>query len=79
VAEVSRDADNDLLVVVVNAGKFEISNFTVYVDGSKTNIINKPRDPLGSGQITVIQTDWKKDYKEVLVQTSNVNATYQTQ
>ena len=76
VADVDRDADNNLLIVVVNAGKLQISNFTVYVDNSTTNIINKPRDPLESGQITVIQTDWKKDFKEILVQTSNVNATY---
>jgi hypothetical protein len=76
VADVDRDADNNLLIVVVNAGKLQISNFTVYVDNSTTNIINKPRDPLGSGQITVIQTDWKKDFKEILVQTPNVNASY---
>jgi len=76
VADVDRDADNNLLIVVVNAGKLQISNFTVYVDNSTTNIINKPRDPLGSGQITVIQTDWKEDFKEILVRTPNVNATY---
>jgi len=76
VADVDRDADNNLLIVIVNAGKLQVSNFTVYVDNSTTNIINKPRDPLGSGQITVIQTDWKKDFKEILVQTSSVNVTY---
>lgn len=76
IADVDRDANNDLLIVVINAGKLQISNFTVYVDNSTTNIINKPRDPLESDQITVIQTDWKKDFKEILVQTSSVNATY---
>jgi len=76
VADVDRDADNNMLIVVVNAGKLQVSNFTVYVDNSTTNIINKPSDPLESGKITVIQTDWKKDFKEILVQTSSVNATY---
>jgi hypothetical protein len=46
VADVDRDADNNLLIVIVNAGKLQVSNFTVYVDNSTTNIINKPRDPL---------------------------------
>jgi len=76
VADVDRDANSNLLIVVVNAGKLQVSNFTVYVDNSTANIINKPSDPLESGKITVIQTDWKKDFKEILVQTSSVNVTY---
>jgi hypothetical protein len=76
VAEVSRDAENNLLITVVNGGKLQVSNFTVYVDDNKSNIINKPKDPLKSGQITVIQTDWDKDFTKILVQTSSINATY---
>jgi hypothetical protein len=76
IAEVSRDVENNILITVSNAGKLQVSNFTVYVDDNKTNIINKPRDPLNSGQITVIQTDWKQDFTKILIQTSSVNATY---
>jgi hypothetical protein len=76
IADVSRDDENNLLITVVNAGKLQVSNFTVYVDDKKTNIINKPEDPLKPSQITVIQTDWAKDFMKILVQTSNINATY---
>jgi hypothetical protein len=76
IADVSRDDENNLLITVVNAGKLQVSNFTVYVDDKKTNIINKPEDPLKPGQITVIQTDWAEDFMKILVQTSNINATY---
>ena len=76
IADVSRDDENNLLITVVNAGKLQVSNFTVYVDDKKTNIINKPEDPLKPGQITVIQTDWAEDFMEILVQTPNINATY---
>jgi len=76
IADVSRDAENNLLITVVNAGKLQVSNFTIYVDDNKINIINKPKDPLKSGQITVIQTEWNKDFTKILLQTSSVNATY---
>ncbi|MCX6821576.1 MAG: hypothetical protein NTW30_02235 [Candidatus Aenigmarchaeota archaeon] len=76
ISDVSRDAENNLLITVVNPGKLEVSNFTVFVDDNKVNIINKPRDLLKSGQTTVIQTDWDKDFTKILVQTSKLNATY---
>jgi hypothetical protein len=76
ISDVSRDAENNLLITVVNPGKLGVSNFTVFVDDNKVNIINKPRDLLKSGQTTVIQTDWNKDFTKILVQTSKLNATY---
>lgn len=76
VSEVSRDSNNNLLITVSNPGKMQISNFTVYVDENKVNIINKPRDPLKSGQTTAIQTDWNKDFTKIIVQTSKLNVTY---
>ena len=76
IADVSRDDENNLLITVVNAGKLQVSNFTIYVDDKKTNIINKPKDPLKPGQITIIQTDWSEDFTKILVQTPNINATY---
>jgi len=76
IIEVSRDSKNNLLITVENTGRFELSNFTVYVDDNEISMINKPRDPLKSGEITTIQTNWKKDFSDILVQTSRVNATY---
>jgi len=76
IIEISRDSKNNLLITVENTGRFELSNFTVYVDDNEISMINKPRDPLKSGEITTIQTNWKKDFSDILVQTSRVNATY---
>lgn len=76
VTGVDRDSLNRLLVTVKNTGKMIISNFTVYVDNESVNIINEPEDPLPSGKSTTIQTDWKEDFSEILIQTSEVNGTY---
>ncbi|MEM2907243.1 MAG: class I tRNA ligase family protein, partial [Candidatus Odinarchaeota archaeon] len=37
---------------------------------------NKPKDPLKSGEITTIQTDWDDDFAKILVKTSSINVTY---
>jgi len=76
IIEVSRDSKNKLLITVENNGRLEVSNFTVYVDDNKVSIINKPKDPLKSGEITIIQANWQKDFSNILVQTSRINATY---
>jgi hypothetical protein len=76
IKEVSRDVENKLLIIVANNGRLQVSNFTVFVDENEVKIINKPKDPLNSSQITVIQTDWDENFTKILVQTSKVNATY---
>ena len=76
IIEVSRDSKNKLLITVENTGKLEVSNFTVYVDDNKVSIIHKPKDPLKSGEITIIQANWQKDFSNILIQTSRINATY---
>ena len=76
ILEVSRDSGNNLLITIENTGNFELSNFTVYVDDIEVSIINKPKDPLDSEEITTIQTDWEKEFSVVLIQTSRVNATF---
>lgn len=73
---VNRDSKNNLLITVANTGKLEVSNMTVFVNNQTTNIINTPEDPLKSGDVTIIQTNWNKDFSEILVQTKQVNATY---
>ncbi|MEM7825847.1 MAG: hypothetical protein QW412_03250 [Candidatus Aenigmatarchaeota archaeon] len=76
IIDVSRDSSNNLLVAIANTGKLEISQIRVFVDDQSVRIINKPKDPLKSGEITLIQTDWNKEFSEILVQTKQVNATY---
>jgi hypothetical protein len=76
ILDVSRDSNNNLLITVTNAGRLQVSNFTVYVDDNQAKIINKPTDPLKSGQTTVIQTDWNKDFTKISVNTTSVNVTY---
>lgn len=76
ILDVSRDSENQVLITIKNTGRFEVSNFSVYVDNKTTKIINKPEDPLKSGEITTIQTNWKKNFTQILIQTQHVNATH---
>jgi len=75
ILDVSRDSKNQILITIKNTGRLKASNFTVFIDNKTTEIINKPKDPLESGEITTVQTNWKKDYSEILVQSFKVNAT----
>lgn len=74
---VSRDSENRVLITIKNTGRLKASNFSVFVDNKTAKIINKPNDPLNSGEMTTIQTDWEKDYSEILVQSLRANATYE--
>ncbi len=76
IIDVSRDAENKLLITVSNIGRLQLSGFKVYVDNKTTKIVNKPKDPLKPGETTTLQTGWSKDFSEILVQTSRVNVTY---
>ena len=76
IVDVSRDSENQVLITVKNTGRLGASNFSVYVDNKTAKIRNEPKDPLGSGEMTTIQTDWKKDYSGILVQSLRANVTY---
>jgi len=76
VVDVSRDSQNNLLIAIANTGKLEVSQIRVFVDNQTASIINSPKDPLKSGEITLIQTSWNQSFSEILVQTKQVNATY---
>lgn len=76
IMDVSRDSENRVLTTIKNTGRLKVSNFSVYIDDKKVNILNKPKDPLNSGEITTIQTDWKNNFNKILVQSSMVNVTY---
>ena len=74
--EISKDAKNNLLVTITNTGKIQVSDLKVFVDNKSVNIINKPKDPLKSGEVTSIQTDWDEDFHEIIIQTSKFNVSY---
>jgi len=76
ISEISKDAKNNLLITITNTGKFQVSNMRIYVDNKSVNIINKPKDPLKPGEVTSIQTDWNKDFYEIIIQTSKFNVSY---
>src|SRR2546422_62990 len=55
---VSRDSNNNLLIVVINSGKLSLSNFTVSIDNHTVPLLNKIDNPLASGKTTVFQVSW---------------------
>lgn len=76
ILSVNKDLSGNLLVTVVNTGKLEASDFEVFVDGQKAQIINSPADPLESGKTTVLQVQWQGEYSNILVQTDKTSDTY---
>ncbi len=76
IVDVSRDSQNNLLIAIANTGKLEISGIRVFVDNQSASIINTPKDPLKSGEITLIQTNWNQSFSEILIQTKQLNITF---
>jgi hypothetical protein len=76
ILDVSKDSENRVLIIVKNNGRFSVTNFSVSIDGKKVKIINKPKDPLNSGEITTIQTDWKSNFSEIIVKSSRTITIY---
>ena len=72
----SRTSRGDLLVLVANAGRMQLTDFHVFVDGEAANIINNPKDPLKSGEATVIEVDWKAEFNAISVKTKESSAIY---
>jgi len=75
ILSVARDADNNLLISVTNTGTLGLSGFNVTVDGNAVGIKNKVL-PLKSGQTTILQTDWNKDFTKIQVKTQDASTTY---
>jgi len=75
IPSVARDSQNNLLIVVTNTGKLELSGFNVTVDSTAAQIKNKVL-PLKSGQTAILQTDWNKSFSKITVKTQQAIATY---
>ena len=76
ILSVSRDSDNNLLITVANTGKMDVTDFNVFVDNIKVSILNNPKTLLKSGEVTIIQVDWKGDFDSISVQTDKNSDTY---
>jgi len=76
ILNVARDSDNNLLVTVANTGKMEAENFNFFVDNQTVKVINNPKSSLKSGEITIMQLDWKKDFKTISVQTDQASSIF---
>jgi len=76
ILSLARASNGNLLVSVANAGQMELSNFSVYVDSQPAQIVNKPKDPLKSGESTMIELAWKSNIGTVMVRTAKTSAAY---
>ena len=66
----------NLLISVANTGRYDVSNFTVFVDGRTVDIVNEPKDPLKSGDSTVIEVGWTGEFSRIDVKTAEAIASY---
>jgi hypothetical protein len=76
ILDASKDAENKLLVTVANTGKMNLSGFRVFVNNEETAILNSPKDPLESGKVTTIQTDWIDGFETIKVVCNQAEAVY---
>ena len=70
----SRDSQNNLLVVVSNTGKLNLSGFKITVDGNQVGIKNKIPDSLKSGETYVFTTNFSASCSNVTVQTNQIES-----
>lgn len=73
---VSPSSDGNLLVTVVNTGQLELSDFTAYVDGSNTTILNN-KNLIKSGDVVVFELGWKDEFNRILIKSNKAEAVYE--
>lgn len=71
----STASNGNLLVTVLNSGQADLANFTAFVDGRPVEILNGDAD-LKSGDIFVLELEWKGAYSTVLVTSGDAADTY---
>ena len=77
--EVNRDKAGNLLIAVTNTGRMSLSNFKVFVDGDAVPITNSPKDPLNSGEVTIIQIEWAGSFNQIRVESDQATALFSRQ
>ena len=72
----SRDAGDNLIVIVANTGKLDISGLNVSVDNQIVQVINPVNYPLKSKQVAALQTNWHEGFSGIVVSGEKARATY---
>jgi len=76
ILSVERDYEGNVIVVIANTGRENISGIKVFVDGEEAKILNKPKDPLVSKEVTAIQIDFKGNFSTIVVKGLETSAAY---
>jgi hypothetical protein len=74
IQSVTRDVEGNLLVTVRNSGRLKVSGLSVFVDGKEAEVLNEPKDPLPSGESTVLQVRWKAGFERIEVRAGEASA-----
>jgi hypothetical protein len=72
----SRDSSNNLIIIVGNTGRLDVSSLNVSVNNQPVQILNLVDYPIKSKQVVALQTNWKSDYTNITVSSNNAQATY---
>jgi len=75
IVSVNRDVNNNLLIVMHNSGRLDITGIEIFVDGIKADILNN-KNYLKSGQISVFQIDWNRDFDKTEVRSNQTSTVY---
>lgn len=75
IVSVNRDSNNNLLIVMHNSGKLEITGIEVFVDEEQAAILNN-RNNLKSGDVFVFQIDWNQDFDDIEVKSDQISSLY---
>ncbi len=76
ILNVERDCEQNLLITLANTGKLEVSGFKIFIDGNEVKLLNQPKDPLKSKEVTVFQVDWKGNFSKIEVKGLEASASY---
>ena len=78
ILSVEKSTNKHLLISIENKGMLPLSNYTVFVDGKKENILNNPKDPLYPREVTVIEIRAVDSFKEIEVRTNHAIAIFRS-
>lgn len=76
ILDASKDSSGKVLITIANTGQMELSGFNVTVDGNGVDILNDPKDPLASGKVTTIQTNWTGNFETIKITCDQTDSEY---
>lgn len=78
IISVSQSSEGNVLVTMANTGQLDISNFAAFVDGNSAEILN-PIDSVKSGDVVILELDWKGDFNEVEIRSHQAETVYKNE